>query len=77
MSEIDRDGSGYFLYHSIGMFPGKAERIRRALMDIGDLWGNPDDSQWTQSLRIRNEFLARWRALLGAPDGTLTAAENV
>jgi selenocysteine lyase/cysteine desulfurase len=77
MSESNRDGSGYFLYHSIGMFPGKTERIRGALMDIAELWGTPDDDQWEQSLRIRSEFVARWRALIGAPAGTLTTAENV
>ena len=77
MSENDHDGSGYFLYHSIGMFPGKAEKIRRALMDIGELWGTPHDAQWEQSLRIRSQFVARWSALIGAPVGTMTTAENV
>ena len=70
-------GDGYFLYHSIGMFPGKAERIAEALSRIATLWGTPDDAQWPQSLEIRRQFLARWRHLIGAPDGTLTTAENV
>ncbi len=73
----DYDGSGYFLYHSIGMFPGKAERIRAALADLGSLWGTPHDAQWEQSLRLRSQFLGRWRALIGAPAGTMTTAENV
>jgi selenocysteine lyase/cysteine desulfurase len=73
----DFEGSGYFLYHSIGMFPGKAERIRAALADLGSLWGTPDDAQWEQSLRIRSQFLERWRPLIGAPAGSMTTAENV
>ena len=77
MSERNHDGSGYFLYHSIGMFPGKAERIRAALADLGNLWGTPDDDPWERSLAIRGQFLARWRDLIGAPDGTMATAENV
>ena len=69
--------NGYFLYHSIGMFPGKAERISAALTQFSTLWGTPDDAQWGQSLEIRNRFLQRWRNLIGAPAGTMTTAENV
>ena len=71
------DGSGYFLYHSIGMFPGKAERVRAALADLVELWGTPHDAQWEHSLAIRARFLMRWAALVGAPPGTMTTAENV
>jgi kynureninase len=77
MSESHHDGSGYFLYHSIGMFPGKAGKIRQALMDMAELWGTPDDAQWERSLGIRKQFVARWSGLIGAPGGTLTTAENV
>jgi selenocysteine lyase/cysteine desulfurase len=77
MSERDYDGSGYFLYHSIGMFPGKAERIHAALADLGNLWGTPNDAQWERSLSIREQFLARWRDLIDVPAGTMTTAENV
>jgi kynureninase len=69
--------NGYFLYHSIGMFPGKAERTAAALTQFSSLWGTPDDAQWGQSLEIRNRFLQRWRNLIGAPAGTMTTAENV
>jgi kynureninase len=69
--------SAYFLYHSIGMFPGKAERIAAALTQVSSLWGTPDDAQWGQSLEIRSRFLQRWRNLIGAPAGTMTTAENV
>jgi len=71
------DGSGYFLYHSIGMFPGKAERVAEALARVATSWGTPDDAQWPASLAIRQQFINRWSALIGAPPGTLTAAENV
>jgi kynureninase len=67
----------YFLYHSIGMFPGKAERVAEALAKVATLWGTPDDAQWTESLRMRMEFIERWRRLINAPAGTLTTSENV
>jgi kynureninase len=70
-------GSGYFLYHSIGMFPGKAERIAQALTGFADLWGTADDSQWPRSLAIKQQFLDRWQALIGAPPSTMATAENV
>jgi selenocysteine lyase/cysteine desulfurase len=77
MATVLHDGSGYFLYHSIGMFPGKDARISEALSRVAALWGTPDDAQWPPSLAIRQQFLARWSALIGAPAGTLTTAENV
>jgi selenocysteine lyase/cysteine desulfurase len=69
--------NGYFLYHSIGMFPGKAERIAAALAQVGRLWGTADDAQWAQSLQLRSQFLERWSDLIGAPAATMTTAENV
>ena len=77
MATAPDEGSGYFLYHSIGMFPGKGERIADALSRVAALWGTPDDAQWPKSLEIRQQFIARWSALIGAPAGTLTTAENV
>jgi kynureninase len=71
------DGSGYFLYHSIGMFPGKGEQVAEALSRLATLWGAPDDGQWAKSLEIRQQFIARWSELIAAPAGTLTTAENV
>src|SRR5687767_1013455 len=68
---------GYFLYHSIGMFPGKAQRLASALSEVGALWGTADDVQWERSLQIRDQFLRRWHSLINAPAGTLTTAENV
>jgi selenocysteine lyase/cysteine desulfurase len=73
----DDDGSGYFLYHSIGLFPGKSELVAGALAQVARLWGTADDAQWPKSLEIRNQFLERWCSLIRAPAGTMTTAENV
>jgi kynureninase len=70
-------GAGYFLYHSIGMFPDKARLVSESLARLGAVWGTPDDSQWDASLAIRSQFIERWRQLIGAPSGTMTTAENV
>jgi kynureninase len=71
------DGSGYFLYHSIGMFEGKESLIAEGLREYARLWSFPDDSQWPQALAIRQEFIDRWCCLINASPGTLTTAENV
>lgn len=71
------DGSGYFLYHSIGMFPGKEALIAEGLRNYAHLWSVPDDSQWPQALAIRQQFIERWRTLINAQPATLTTAENV
>jgi selenocysteine lyase/cysteine desulfurase len=70
-------GAGYFLYHSIGLFPDKARRVAAALSALATLWSTPDDGQWPASLDIRAQFIERWRQCIGAARGTLTTAENV
>ena len=70
-------GAGYFLYHSIGMFPDKARLVAEAVARLGVAWGTPNDSQWDVSLAIRARFIERWRQLIGAPPATMTTAENV
>ena len=77
MSAVSADGSGYLLYHSVGMFPDKGKLIGRALADFSARWGTPDDSQWTIALRARAQFIDSWRALIHADAGTLTNTENV
>lgn len=69
--------SGYFLYHSIGMFAGKAERLSAALSDFATRWGALDDEQWEYALTRQAAFLEAWRRLLGAPRGTMAQAESV
>jgi len=67
----------YFLYHSIGMYPGKAEDMARALTDFANVWGHADDAQWPLVLPLRQRFIDRWRAILNAGPGTLTTVESV
>jgi selenocysteine lyase/cysteine desulfurase len=68
---------GYFLYHSIGLFPGKEERMAEALSRFARIWSAPDDSQWPTVLAERTGFVARWEALIDAPAGSLTTSESV
>lgn len=71
------DDPAYFLYHSIGMYPDKAVEMSAALGQLANVWGTPDDAQWPKMLTARAEFLDLWRALIDAPEGSLTSAENV
>ena len=70
-------GDSYFLYHSIGMYPGKDADLARALGEFAAIWGRPDDGQWGAVLPLGQRFLDRWRAILNAPEGSLTHAESV
>ncbi|MDX8532842.1 aminotransferase class V-fold PLP-dependent enzyme [Mesorhizobium sp. VK25A] len=69
--------SGYFLYHSIGTFPGKAEAMAAALADFAGIWSAEDDGQWPAALAARQRFIEAWTWLIEAAQGTLTTAENV
>lgn len=71
------DASGYFLYHSIGQYPGKAQAMAQAMAEFAQVWGAPDDAQWGYALGTRARFVERWRAIIGAPQGTVTTCENV
>ena len=67
----------YFLYHSIGMYPGKSGDLAAAMAEFAEIWGRPDDSQWAYVLGKRAKFLNRWSAILNAPAHSVTATENV
>ncbi|MEQ6250690.1 aminotransferase class V-fold PLP-dependent enzyme [Sulfitobacter sp. HNIBRBA3233] len=67
----------YFLYHSIGQYPGKAPQMAQALSQFADIWGAHDDAQWPRVLDARAEFIDLWCRLIDAPAGTLTSADNV
>ncbi len=67
----------YFLYHSIGMYPGKSHDLARSLAEFATCWGRPDDGQWGQVLPLRDQFIARWRNILNAPEGSVTTCESV
>jgi selenocysteine lyase/cysteine desulfurase len=69
--------NGYFLYHSIGTFPGKEAALRDELARFAAFWSRTDDAQWRTALALRQDFIDRWSAVIDAPAGTLTTAENV
>lgn len=71
------DDPGYFLYHSIGLYPGKAEAMAAELARFAEGWGAMDDGQWPRALAARASFLELWRRLIGAPEGSLTTADSV
>ena len=69
--------SGYFLYHSIGTFPGKAASMTQALDEFAEAWSAEDDAQWPYALQQRQAFIEAWQRLIAAPAHSLTTAENV
>lgn len=69
--------SGYFLYHSIGTFPGKAEKVKTTLDRYADIWSAENDAQWPAMLAERAHFIQSWERLIGAPAGSMTTVENV
>lgn len=69
--------AGYFLYHSIGTYPGKAEAMAAALAEFSSLWSAEDDGQWPAAMAIRQRFIDTWGRLIDVPAGSLTTSENV
>ena len=67
----------YFLYHSIGQYPGKARDLTAAMAEFAICWGRPDDGQWAYALGHRARFVERWRAILNAAPGSVTTFESV
>ena len=74
---MQNDGSGYFLYHSIGQYPGKGPDLAAAMAEFAGIWGAHDDAQWGYALGKRGSFIDRWRAIIKAPAASVTACENV
>ena len=70
-------GERYFLYHSIGQYPGKASDQAAAMAEFAGSWGACDDAQWGFALGRRAAFIERWRGIIGAPAGTVTTCESV
>ncbi|MCB1404809.1 MAG: aminotransferase, partial [Rhodobacteraceae bacterium] len=71
------NAGGYFLYHSIGMYPGKDEDLARAMAEFAQVWAAPNDKQWGYVLRKRHEFTEHWGRLINAPKGSVTTTDNV
>lgn len=67
----------YFLYHSIGQYPGKSRDMAGALAEFAVSWGTSDDGQWAYALDQRARFIDRWRAILKAGPGSVTTVESV
>lgn len=79
MSTIPPAGSGdaYFLYHSIGTYPGKQHQMTAALQQFAASWCANDDGQWGRALGLRQQFIDHWSRLIQAPANTLTCTDNV
>lgn len=71
------NAGGYFLYHSIGLYPGKEQALAQAMSEFAAVWAAPDDKQWGSLLRKRQDYLEAWGRLINAPKGSLTHIDNV
>jgi kynurenine formamidase/selenocysteine lyase/cysteine desulfurase len=69
--------SGYFLYHSIGMYPEKERDLAEAMAELAQVWAAPNDKQWGYVLLRRQDFIDYWRRIINVPKGSLTTCENV
>ncbi len=69
--------AGYFLYHSIGMYPGKERELAEAAAEFAEIWATPNDKQWGYVLLRRQDFIDCWRRIINAPKGTTTTCESV
>lgn len=71
------DHAGYFLYHSIGMYPGKEVEQAAAMTEFAEVWGAPNDKQWGYVLQKRQDFIDYWRRIINVPKGSTTTCESV
>ncbi|WP_394065255.1 aminotransferase class V-fold PLP-dependent enzyme [Alcaligenes sp. WGS1538] len=69
--------SGYFLYHSIGMFEGKQARMQAELAEFSQVWSALDDSQWGYALGRKQAFIEGWAQLIGGRAQDIALSENV
>lgn len=69
--------SGYFLYHSIGMYPGKEQDMADATAEFANIWAAPNDKQWGYVLLKRQDFIDYWRRIINVPKGSATTCESV
>jgi len=69
--------SGYFLYHSIGMYADKEAQMQTALADFARVWAAPDDAQWDTVLAQKQAFIGAWASLIGARAEDIALSENV
>ena len=69
--------AGYFLYHSIGMYPGKEQDLSEASAEFAEAWAAPNDKQWGYVLLRRQDFIDFWRRIINVPKGSTTTCESV
>ena len=69
--------AGYFLYHSIGMYPGKEQELADATAEFAKVWSAANDKQWGYVLLKRQDFIDYWRRIINAPKGSTTTCESV
>ena len=75
--QVNGDESGWLLYHSVGRYPGQRDAMAAALTSVADSWCALDDGRWAALDHGRARFLSGIERLIGAPPGTVFAAENV
>jgi selenocysteine lyase/cysteine desulfurase len=73
----DQDGGGYMLYHSVGQYAGKSQGMAAAMAEFAEAWSSIEGGHWPYALGLVGRYLARWRDLIGAPENSVTSAENV
>lgn len=69
--------AGYFLYHSIGMYPGKEQELAQATAEFAEVWAAPNDKQWGYVLLKRQDFIDFWRRIINVPKGSTTTCDSV
>lgn len=67
----------YFLYHSIGQYPGKDKDLAAAMVDFSKIWGACNDGQWEYAFKKRERFIDLWRGLINAPENSVTTSQSV
>jgi len=67
----------YFLYHSIGMYPGKEDDLAAAMAEFAKVWSATNDQQWGYVLQKRQDFIDYWRNIINAPKGSMTTCDSV
>ena len=75
--QTNQNHSGYFLYHSIGLYPGKEQELAQATAEFAEVWAAPNDKQWGYVLLKRQDFIDYWRRIINAPKGSTTTCESV
>jgi kynurenine formamidase/selenocysteine lyase/cysteine desulfurase len=77
MQPTNTGHAGYFLYHSIGMYPGKEAEMATALAEFAEVYAAPNDRQWGYMLLRRQDFVDYWRRIINVPKGSTTTCESV